>query len=348
MKDAGKVITVKGPVDPERLGVTLMHEHLLRTVLTWFSVSEERDLAVGAYEPIRHENASWLRQYPYNNRETCITTDWRASATELRRFKLEGGRTLVDLTTIGLGRDVWGIRKIADDVGMNIVAGSGYYVAQTHPWDMDDRTVDELSEEMITDIRDGVDGTGIRCGILGEIGTSDPVTVNEWKVVEAAANAHHETGAAISIHALHELRLGPSILERLITEYRVKPSRLVMCHVDLMIEDWGYTKALLDSGAFIEYDHFGRSGAPERIPSDDDRIAAIERLIGEDRVQQLVISQDLGNRAHMAAVGGCGYNHIVSSVIPQMRARGISIATIKEILIENPRRILPLALSVSK
>ena len=73
---------------------------------------------------------------------------------------------------------------------------------------------------MIGDITTGADGTDIRCGLIGEIGTSDPVTDNEWKVLEASAITHHATGAAIQIHALHEQRLMPSILEFLIEDHR--------------------------------------------------------------------------------------------------------------------------------
>jgi phosphotriesterase-related protein len=336
---------VRGTIEPHQLGVTLMHEHLLRTTLTWFEPSELRDLAVGAYEPITYENARWLRQYPYSNRETCITSDWRAVASELRRFKLEGGRTMVDLTSVGLGRDVWGIRKVADDVGVHIVAGTGYYVAQTHPWYLEGRTADELAAEFVRDITEGADGTDIRCGIIGEIGMSDPVEPAEWQVLEAAAHAHLETGAAISVHTLHTMRLAPAIIERLVREHGVHPTRVVIDHADLALDDWGYMEAIVQSGVFVEYDHFGRPGAPERIPEDEERIVAIERLLEGGYGAQLVVSQDLGNQAHMAAVGGCGYNHILTAVVPRMRARGIPVTEIRRILIDNPRRILPLALT---
>src|SRR5581483_6637773 len=331
MKDAGKVITVRDAVDPGSLGITLMHEHLLSTILTWFNVSEERDLALVAREPVTYENARWFRQFPYVSRENSIQADWRLAATELRRFKLEGGRAFVDLTSIGLGRDVWGIRKIADDVGIAIIAGTGYYVAQTHPWDFPDKSVDLLTLEMIKDIHHGADGTDIRCGIIGELGMSDPVEPSEWKVLEAAAFAHRETGAAITIHSMHEHRLGMAIIEKLV-DHGVHPSRVVIGHLDLALDDWGYMRAIAETGVFVEYDHFGRSGAPERIPTDEQRIVAIERILEEGLSHQLVISQDLGRPAHMARFGGCGYNHILTVIVPKLRARGVAQSDITRIL----------------
>jgi phosphotriesterase-related protein len=346
MRDEGKVVTVTGTVAPEQLGITLMHEHLLSTITRWFEHGPNPDFARGSFEPVTPANAHLLRQDPYHNRENCIQADWRLAANELRRFKLEGGRTMVDVTTIGNGRDIWGIRKVADDVGMNIIAGSGYYVEDTHPWDMPEKDEDAITAEIIHDIQVGADGTDIRCGIIGEIGTSDPIGDGEWRVLRASARAHLETGAAITVHFGHAQRTALPVLDVLIRECGVHPSRVIVDHIDLALDDWGYMSAVAETGAFLEYDHFGRSGAPEGIPSDADRIVAIERLAEEGLIGQLLISQDLGIPAHLAGVGGCGYSHILTVVVPQLLKRGMPIATIKEILIANPRRVLPLRLSI--
>lgn len=347
MLDEGKVITVTGTVEPKELGITLMHEHFLSTILHWFSYGPGPDFCRGAFDPVTPNNAHLLRQDPYHNRENCIQADWRLAATELRRFKLEGGRTLVDVTSIGCGRDVWGIRKIADDVGMNIVAGTGYYVEATLPWDVADKNEDEMTNEMVADIQAGADGTNIRCGIIGEIGTSEPIAEREWMALRAAARAHQQTGAAITIHFEHgdrTARTALSVLELLIKDEGVDPSRIIVDHLDLVLDDWAYTSAVLEAGVFIEYDHFGRYGAPEAIPDDDQRITAIERLVEEGRARQLLISHDLGIPAYFAAAGGCGYNHILSVIVPKIRDRGMPINTLREILVKNPQRVLPLRL----
>ena len=128
MRDQGKVITVNGPIEPDQLGITLMHEHLLFTCLMWFLEENHRGLGSDSYAPVTARNAALLRQFPYHNRDNLINTDWYLTAMEIRRFKMALGRTVVDSSDLGLGRDVWGLRKIADDVGMNIISGTGYYV----------------------------------------------------------------------------------------------------------------------------------------------------------------------------------------------------------------------------
>ena len=176
MRDLGKVISVNGPIDPAELGVTLMHEHLLFTCLMWFLEGSHQGFGSDSYEPVTAANAAWLRENPYHNRDNLINTDWQLTAVELRRFKMAGGRTVVDASDTGLGRDVWGLKKITDDVGINIVSGTGYYVDHAHPWYVASKSEDDLAAGMIVDITEGADGTDIRCGLIGEIGTSDPVT----------------------------------------------------------------------------------------------------------------------------------------------------------------------------
>jgi len=346
--DAGKVITVGGPIDASDLGVALMHEHLLKTITTWLVPPTTPDTDLGAHKPVSYAEARWLRQIPYGSRENALQADWRYVANELRRFKLAGGRTLVDLTSLGFGRDVVGLKAISEEVGLHVVAGAGYYVGQAHPWGTAKASIESLCTEIIRDIIEGVESSGVRCGVIGEVGLSDPVEATEWRVLEAAALAHRETGAAIFIHSLHELRLAPRILDVLIGRYGVDASRIVMCHMDLALSDWGYTEAVLETGVFVLYDHFGRSGAPEQIPNDNRRVDAVKRIVEAGCASQLLLSQDLGIPAHMAAVGGAGYNHLLSVVVPLLRANGVPRQTVVEILVTNPGRLLPLSLKIDR
>ena len=348
MEDQGRVITVNGPVDPARLGVTLMHEHLLFTCLVWFLEGSYRGLGADAYGPVTTENAAWLREYPYRNRDNLINTDWRLTANELRRFKMAEGRTVVDSSDLGLGRDVWGLKKIADDVGMNIVSGTGYYVDDAHPWYVDSKTDDELAEGMIRDITEGADDTGIRCGLIGEIGTSDPITDAEWKVLSAAAITHHATGAAIQIHALHELRLMPDILDFLIEKMGVHPTRVISGHMDLTTDDHRYMKQVAEYGTFFEFDGFGHPCPTDGVyVSDEDRIGAVEWLISEGHEDQLLFSHDIGLKARLSSFGGPGYDHVMNVIVPSLRGNGVAAEVLTKILIDNPQRVLALAMKSS-
>ena len=116
-------------------------------------------------------------------------------------FKRAGGNTIVDVTSIGLGRDPMALQQVADATGLNIVMGAGWYQKFYHPDDMDQRTVEDLRDEIIGDIAVGVGGTGVRSGIIGEVGINgNPLTPNEMKSVRASAEASRATGAAITFH----------------------------------------------------------------------------------------------------------------------------------------------------
>ena len=343
MKDLGKIITVNGPIDPDQLGVTLMHEHLLFTCLMWFLEGNHRGLGSDSYAEVTGENAAWLREFPYRNRENLINTDWHLSARELRRFKMTLGRSIVDSSSLGLGRDVWGLKKIADDVGMNIISGTGYYVDQAQPWYVASTPVEALAEGMIGDITTGADGTDIRCGIIGEIGTSDPVTESEWKVLHAAAITHHATGAAIQIHALHEMRLMPSILDFLIDEHGVHPSRIIACHMDLKTRDLEYLDRVAGYGTFFELDDWGHPCPTEGVyVSDDDRSSTVVRMVEKGHEDQLLFSHDIGLKARLASFGGPGWDHIMNVIVPGLADRGIPADVITKFIVDNPKRALTL------
>ena len=341
MRDEGKVITVNGPVEPDQLGITLMHEHLLFTCLMWFLEESHRGLGSDAYMPVTAQNAALLREFPYHNRDNLINTDWYLTAMEVRRFKMALGRTVVDSSNLGLGRDVWGLRKIADDVGVNIISGTGYYVHHAQPWYVESMTEHEMAEGMIRDITEGADGTEIRCGLIGEIGTSDPIAPSEWKALRAAAITQHATGAAIQIHALHEQRLMPDILDLLIKEMGVPPSRVIAGHMDLTTGDRSYMKRVAEYGTFFELDGFGHPCPTEGVyVSDGDRVGAVEWMISEGHEDQLLFSHDIGLKARLSSFGGPGYDHIMNVIIPMMSRDGVPRDIINKILIDNPRRAL--------
>ena len=343
MKDEGKVMTVRGPVEPADLGMTLCHEHLLEHMMVFVEAPADRDVALNEWDPITRDNAAWLRQHWSYTRANLIGADWRFAATEVNRFKLAGGSAIVDSTSRGIGRDVWGLRRIADDVNVHIVAGSGYYVEASYPWDMGSKTEADITAEIVHDVTEGADGTDICSGVIGEIGTSDPVAPREWEVVRAAAAAHHETGAPIQIHAMHRVRAATAVVDTLVGEMEVSPRRIAISHVDVVHADWDYTLELADSGVFLEYDLFGFEyptwQSVARV-SDSQRLDVIERLLERGHGTQLLLSHDIGVQARLGAFGGSGYDHIPSTIIPMMVERGLEEEAIRQILIQNPREFL--------
>ena len=147
-----------------------------------------------AYEPVSMQNLGRVRYDPFSNRDNLLLLDEDGAIAEMLLYKKAGGGTVVDATTIGIGRDPLALARIARAVGINIVMGAGYYVGITHPDGMDDKTESDIAQQIVDELKTGVGNTGVRAGIIGELGCSWPLMDNEPKVLRAAAAAQSETG----------------------------------------------------------------------------------------------------------------------------------------------------------
>ena len=114
----------------------------------------------------------------------------QAAIDEATQFRDWGGSTIVDVTSIGIRRDPISMMKVSMATGLNVIAGSSWYVKASYPDNMDDLTVEELTDVIVRDITVGIGDTGIRSGIIGEVGVQgEPLTPNELKVIRASARA---------------------------------------------------------------------------------------------------------------------------------------------------------------
>ena len=198
---AGKAQTVLGAISPEALGVTLPHEHLfcdLTIALRDLEPSEAAEKGL-YYQPVSLENLWWIIYHPASNRDNLVLQDEEIAIKEASFFKRAGGDTIVDVTSVGFGRDPLALARVSRATGLNIM-GAGYYIAKTQPADMDSKTDEEICEEIVREVTVGVGSTGICAGIIGEIGCSEPLIDNERKVLRAAAKAQRRTGAPLNIH----------------------------------------------------------------------------------------------------------------------------------------------------
>jgi phosphotriesterase-related protein len=308
----GKVMTVTGPIEAVELGVTLPHEHLLIDHTPHRVVLSDRDLAV----------------------------------QELMIFAGAGGHTVVELSSGGIGRDPTGLRTISEATGVNIVMGCGYYKRKWHPSDMDRRTVDQLEEEMVSDIFQGVGETGIRAGIIGEIGVTDSLEGNEEKCVIASAQAQIRTGVALNFHVhlndkVEEEKLRTLVLDAIQCE-GVDLNRVIMSHFEPDPSSVDYHHRIAQRGVYIEYDLFGMAVFKgEAIPGYEEEIAALKELIERGHLERILISQDVCFKRLLVKNGGWGYAHILNHVIPRFKTNGITEAEVHTIVEENPRRVFP-------
>jgi phosphotriesterase-related protein len=337
--------TVLGPIDPSRLGPTSMHEHCLLDASVWASPPRE---APPVDPRVTIENLGFLRWNYDSLADNLRLEDPELTARELSALGPTPDAAIVDLTVIGLGRRIAELPAISRTAGVHIIVGCGFYVDAAHPDWVESCSVDQLAELIVGELRDGIDGTGIRPGLIGEIGTSNPPTDRERRIVRAAGAAAAQTGTAVNLHIDPFGRHAVAMIELLLDE-DVPADRIVVSHLDSYLAlDHGYHRAVADSGAILEYDNFGMEAFTSqhhdrliRNNTDLQRLEALGRLIEEGFAGQIVLGNDVYTKAQLRTFGGCGYDHVIKRIAPALqRYFGVSDDTTQQILIETPRRLL--------
>lgn len=332
--------TVLGPIEPGDLGPTSMHEHVLSDLRVWSKPPTE---PVPAGVPIGPELLGYLRWNALSVPDNLVLGDIDVAVEELRAVHAAGGDAVVELTLPGMGRRIEELPDISRRSGVRICVGCGWYVEETMPQSILDADVDVIAQGLIDDLTNGIEGTGIKPALIGEIGTSFPVTDAEWRVLRASAIAAVETGSSIYIHLSFRGRAGLEVLDFLVQQ-GVSPDRVIVGHLDENF-DADYHTEVARRGAVLAYDTFGSDfyyGDPSfRNPTDAERFGMVQWLIGQGFASQLVIAADVWTQSNLKRNGGYGYDHLFRRVIPGIgRLADGDSELIRTITIENPRRLL--------
>jgi phosphotriesterase-related protein len=334
------VNTVLGPIPPEQLGVTLMHEHLLLDATPWFREPEAASLRPVAYQPVSLEVLGLLRNDPFMSRDNCELFDEATAIEEVRRFRLAGGDTVVDPTCRGIGRDPLALQRIARATGLQVVMGTGYYLHPAHPPHVREMSLETVAEEITRDVVEGVDG--VRAGIIGEIGISKDFTADEEKVLRGAARAQRATGVPLEVHLPGWERHGDRVID-VVAEEGGDLRRTVLCHMNPSGHDVDYQARLAEQGAWLEYDMIGMdyfyADQQAQSPSDEENARALVRLRDAGLLGSVLISQDVFIKIQLVRFGGTGYAHILDNFVPRLRRHGFTGQDIEKLLIDNPRRV---------
>jgi phosphotriesterase-related protein len=310
---APQIRTVRGDIAPEQLGICHMHEHLL-----------------GAPPA------------PYDAQDPDLVLDDEAAMRRELRFLHEaGGRALVEMTPIDYRRNPAGLQRLSEASDVHIIGVTGFLKDKfSASWVQHER-VEALTARFVRDIEVGIDDTDVRAGVIKAASSKDVITDNERRVFAAAAQAHLQTGALISTHT----EAGTMGLEQvdLLVSAGVHPSRILIGHCDRRL-DFDYHLALLERGVCIGFDQISK----EKYYPDALRIDFIKRLITRGFVRQLMLSCDLARRSSFPSSGtggGPGFTFLLWRFIPWLRQSDVSEVDIQQMLVGNPARALPLALT---
>ena len=333
-------MTVLGPKPVADLGMTLFHEHL--------HMDATPLLAVHGYDvetslPYDSRAAAEARWNPGSHADNYRLTENELVSQEVGLFRDAGGGTIVEQTPPALGRDPGALQAIATASGINVVMGAGHYLAATHaPW-VAGASDEELADRLSTECRRGDEASGVRPGIIGEIGTSIPIEPDEARVLRAAACAALESGLAVSVHLHPWGHTGIEALDVLL-DAGLAPERVALGHLTTAWDDEGYLLSLADRGATLVFDLFGFDhsliGVGRWPPSDLDVARAVTELVTKGYGEQVMISHDIGVRSRLVAYGSWGYAHIPRHVVPLLLELGMSDREVHQLLVANPARML--------
>ena len=298
-----EVITVLGPIAPEEMGITQTHEHLQLDAMDHF----------GGYN--------------------AVIDDEDLVVEELRAFTRGGGCTICDVTVDEIGRHPAALARISQAANIHVVMGAGWYREFGYPREVEEHTSCELAEILVREIEHGVGDTGIRAGLIGEIGTGRHyIKPAEERVFRAAALAQARTGVAISTHTT---RWGTLALEQIamLEEFGADLSRVIVGHLGDR-RGVHHLLPIAARGVYIEVDNIGYLDyQPEEVRADN-----VAALVQEGFVERILLSEDICMLDHLKAHGGKGYGYLLEIFVPMLRKRGVGDEEIHCMLVDNPAR----------
>jgi phosphotriesterase-related protein len=294
--------TVLGRIQPEELGVCACHEHL--------------------YIDLSHVK---------KNTDTCLQ-NLDLVVEDLKVFLQYGGKAIVEMTNDGMGRNVKKLVEISKLLDLHIIASTGCYKDPFIPQEKINWDCDEFAEWMIDEIENGIDGTNIKPGVIGEIGSS----FNEFKPIEmelfyGAIEAAKTTKLPLVTHTT----LGTLALEQveLFIRENLPLHQVIIGHQDLN-EDDKVVLEVLSSGVYVALDTIGK----ENYRSDIERMKSLLYFLERGYEDQILLSSDVTRQSHLLSRGGQGYSVVLRKFVPALRKMGVPETTIEKLLVKNPQK----------
>lgn len=333
------ISTVLGEIHESELGVCSSHEHVFIDMRGCVDITGKEPPVF--YDKVEMSNRVECYADPYGILDNALLDGIDDAVGELEYFKKYGGNTVIDCTLDEIGRDPLALREVSRRSGVNIILGCGHYYHKAHYPYVKDATVEELAEEMRRDILVGIGDTGIRAGVIGEIGTSAVMFDDERRVLRAAGIVSAETDKAVHVHTDLYTENGYEIVD-ILTREGARPERICIDHVDVLLRP-DYIRGLLRLGVYVEFDDFGKEfyvNEKRRFAYDLERIKLLSMLIDEGYGDRILICNDICLKTMWKKYGGLGYAHILRTVRDMAIENGISRERYDSMLTDNVRRFI--------
>ncbi len=310
--------SVLGPIDTAELGFTLSHEHVLES------------------------SAGIQHVYPeFIDREGSI----KKAVRIFKQAHAEGVRTILDVTTIDLGRDIRLLEQVSRQSGVHIICATGVWL--DIPRAFRSATPDEIAPLFIREIQEGIEGTGIKAGMIKVANGEDGVTPEGEIILRASARAHRATGVPISTHTWAPVKNGMDQI-RIFEEEGVDLGKVYIGHCDHSV-DMDYLGGMAEKGAYVGLDNFRATGHRPGLPDLGQRIDIAKKLIDMGYANRVMLGHDWAvqadmfggkqARADLESRNPDGFLVISRVVLPRLREMGVSEDAIHQVMVDNPRRL---------
>ncbi|EGI61262.1 PREDICTED: phosphotriesterase-related protein [Acromyrmex echinatior] len=343
------VNTVLGSKRLSELGKTLTHEHLALDFHKFY-VPPPKHLKRFPVGSLSLQDAGYVRQYPYSslyNLEFYGDDAAKAVYKDVELFKEAGGGTIVENSSHGLKRDISLMKNISQSLGVNVIAGTGHYLASTQNASTLNMTKEEMYNLMCKELEEGcVEYPEVKAGFIGEVGSSWPIEDFEKRAICATAEVQAQLRCSVSFHPGRNAS-APMEIMRIYQEAGGDVSRAIMSHVDRTLIKKEQLMEFADATkCYIQFDLFGTECSFYQLNplidflSDAQRVKRIALLKKEKKLNRVLMSHDIHTKHRLIHFGGHGYSHIANNVVPIMINKGFTTEEIELITVENPKKWL--------
>ena len=351
-------MTVRGPIAPEELGFTTMHEHVMMDG-GWVLRKRHKDQLqtnddrYTADDQVSLSNIGLIKRNFMTNWDGLSFDDEIMMLGEIMDYQKSGGKSILELSVPGIRTKVPAIKKLAEKTGAHIIISTGLYTGDSWPDKYISMSEKEIYDYMINEVNNGVEDTGIKPGHL-KIAVNN-LTGREESALRAAAKVANETGMSLTIHCddgrqvvevlkSESMDVSRAVIAHVASAFGVRDTKLLVTHPEFFTLRLEYIKELLDTGVNISLEfspgNFESEDQNRTIVPDWLRLAGIIKLLDQGYADQIVFGTDTCAKVMTRRYGGEGYCRLTRFAVPKLREFGVSDYHIRTITERNPRRIL--------